>query len=226
MNVYLDIETVPQQPEDEAKAIIEQDVKPPKTMSKPETIQAWMNGDGKYAGEKEKVIEESYRKTSLDGAKGEVISIAFAVNDLVFSRCRELGEPESDLLNLFADAIQSHTNKRPPYFVGHNIQFDLKFLFHRCVIREIKTGFALPFGGRHGNNFYCTMQAWAGFNGRISQDNLCKALGIEGKPSDIDGSKVWDFVKAGDVKRVNEYNVDDVRKVKAIYDRINSVRAD
>ena len=65
------------------------------------------------------------------------------------------------------------------------------------------------------------MQAWAGYKGRISQDNLAKALGIPGKPDDIDGSKVWDFVKAGKVDRVAEYNTYDVATVVEIHRRIN-----
>ena len=64
------------------------------------------------------------------------------------------------------------------------------------------------------------MIEWAGPNGRIKQDTLCKTLGIEGKPGDIDGSKVWDFIKAGDGARVVEYNIDDVEKCRRVYDRL------
>ena len=55
----------------------------------------------------------------------------------------------------------------------------------------------------------------------MSQNNLCKALGIEGKPGDIDGSKVWDFYKAGKIDRIEEYNRHDVETVEKIYNRIN-----
>ncbi|MEG7651992.1 hypothetical protein U2441_15755, partial [Listeria monocytogenes] len=67
-------------------------------MSKTETIAAWHAGEGAYAGVKSALIEDTYRKTSFDGAKGEIISIAFAVEDrpvTVFHRgfCKD----ESDL---------------------------------------------------------------------------------------------------------------------------------
>ena len=65
------------------------------------------------------------------------------------------------------------------------------------------------------------MQAWCGFKDRISQDNLCKALGIEGKPSDISGENVWDFYRAGGIDRIEEYNRDDVEKAREIYKRLN-----
>lgn len=226
MNVYLDIETIPQQPEDAIKSLIAEEVEAPKTMSKPETIAAWHEGEGKYAGEKEKAVEEKYRKTALDGTHGEIISISFQVGDFIFSKYRELNESESDLLEAFCKTIVLNMNKRPPYFIGHNIQFDIRFLFQRCVINQVQPNFKLPFSGRHNSDFYCTMQAWAGFGGKVSQERLCSALGIKGKPDDIDGSKVWDFVKAGNIKRVNEYNAFDVSRVKLMYERLNFINHD
>ena len=230
MNIFLDIETIPAQPENEAKAIIAESIQAPATMSKPETIQQWHEGSGKYAGVKEAAIEKTYRDTSLDGAKGQICSIAFASDESgVISVCTsdnsEKGVIENafngiiSLLSLnYGDAVKS------TYFIGHYVAgFDLKFLFHRCVILGIKPPFKLPFDGRHGKDFYCTRSAWAGYRDHIKQDNLCKALGIEGKPSDIDGSKVWDFVKAGNIDRVAEYNRDDVEKVRAIYNRLNFI---
>ena len=91
MNVFIDIETIPAQPEDKAKQLIAESISAPKTMSKAETIQAWHDGEGKYAGEKEKAIEEKYRKTALDGTTGEIISIAYAIeNDETQSFSRSL----------------------------------------------------------------------------------------------------------------------------------------
>jgi hypothetical protein len=222
MNVFIDIETIPAQPEDKAKQLIAESISAPKTMSKAETIQAWHNGEGKYAGEKEKAIEEKYRKTALDGTTGEIISIAYAIEDgetQCFSRA--LDGDELTFISLAMDEIDLNLGARPPRFVGHNIRFDLRFLFQRCAINSIHPSFSFKQYGRHATDFFCTMEAWAGFGKFISQDNLCKALGIEGKPSDIDGSKVWDIVKAGDVGRVQEYNADDVEKVRKIYARIS-----
>ena len=225
--IFIDIETIPEQPEEAAKARIAETIKAPATMKKAETIAEWHNGAGKYAGVKEASIEAAYRATSFDGSKGEIISIAFGtrVGDVQYGS-RKLNEPEAGLLAEVFRAIdnlsKNHGSSVQPFFIGHYIAgFDLKFLYHRAVVLGVKPPFKIPFYGRHGNDFYCTQQAWAGFNGKISQDNLCKALSIEGKPSDIDGSKVWDFVKAGEEKRVSEYNVDDVVKNIAIYERLN-----
>jgi len=232
MNVFIDIETIPAQPEDKTKQLIAESISAPKTMSKTETIQAWHDGEGKYAGEKEKAIEEKYRKTALDGTTGEIISIAYAIKGEE-TQCfsRTLAEDEKVFIGSIMNDIKSGLSVHnasglgasPPRFIGHNIRFDLRFLFQRCAVHSIRPAFSFKQYGRHDTDFFCTMEAWAGFGKRISQDNLCKALGIEGKPGDIDGSKVWDFVKAGDIGRVQEYNADDVEKVRKIYARISHI---
>ena len=62
MNVFLDIETIPEQPEESAKALIAETIEAPAAMKKPETIKAWHDGEGKYEGVKEKAIDDAYRK--------------------------------------------------------------------------------------------------------------------------------------------------------------------
>ena len=243
MNVYFDIETIPCQSGaldyDSFLASEKENFKAPsgltktqacadlgitgndaKFTSKDDAILKW---EHKFAAEKApEVAEEKWRKTSFDGGHGEIISMSWAIEDgPIDSMSRMVGETESQLINGFFDAITPVLSKRPPFFIGQFVAgFDLKFLFQRCVVLKIKPPFKLPFNGRHDSDFYCTQIAWAGFKGRMSQDNMCKALGIEGKPGDIDGSKVWDFVKAGDVKRVEEYNRDDVFKVRELHKRL------
>ena len=216
---------MPELPEDEAKALIAETIKAPSTMSKHSTIESWHNGAGKYAGVKDAAIEAEYRKGSLDGAKGQICSIAYAVEDgdVVSGSISPRGQvDEQGLIDCFFESLDDRLNRRPPFFIGHYIAgFDLKFLFHRAVINGIKPPFELPFYGRHGQHFYDNMQAWCGFKDRISQDNLCKALGIEGKPSDISGENVWDFYRAGGIDRIEEYNRDDVEKAREIYKRLN-----
>ena len=60
---------------------------------------------------------------------------------------------------------------------------------------------------------------WAGVGNRVSLDKLCKALGLPGK-GEIDGSKVWDYVRDGRIAEVADYCADDVRKVWAVYRRM------
>lgn len=174
----------------------------------------------------QELAEQRYRKTALDGTYGELISIAAICDDHIYGACRSLDSDysEKDLLKAFFDWINDrckmHRHKINPYFIGHNIPFDLQFLHHRAVILQVDPGFDLPFNGVHNRHYFCNSRAWSKFGERISQNDLAAALGIEQKPDDIDGSKVWDFVKAGNVDRVNEYNVYDVLTVSKIYNRL------
>lgn len=243
MNVFFDIETIPAQTGehcfDNFLARELEDFKAPSTMTKTQACAdlGLTGNDAKYTSKDDaialwekklseekapEVAEEKWRKTALDGAAGELISISWAVGDGEIKNIfRNLGDSEKDILDAFFIQLDDQLNQRPPYFIGQYIGgFDLKFLFHRAIILGVKPPFDLPFDGYHGRDYFCTQAAWAGRGGRMSQDNLCKALNIKGKPDDIDGSKVWDFVKAGNVERVAEYNDDDVSKVRQIYKRM------
>ena len=225
MNCFLDIETIPRQPEEFTKIQIAQTIKPPASMKKTETIQDWHNGSGKYAGVKDAAIEDQYRKGALDGGAGEVISVCFSINgksDLIY---RSLGDSESAFLIDVFDRISdcnAIASKTDAYFIGHNIKFDLKFLWRRAKVLALSLPFKLPFRGRHRTDFFDNSAEWCEYNEYISQDKLARCLGIAGKPDDIDGSKVWDYVKVGNVERVAEYNQHDVETVIKIYERLTA----
>ena len=222
-NCYLDIESICQQPEAETKALIAETIQAPSTMKVAATISDWHNGKGKYEGVKDAAIDKAYRDTSFDGAKGQICSLAFAIEDgEIYSFTDKNGERE--LLAEFFATLGSLLNGEKPFFIGHYVAaFDLRFIFHRAVILGIKPSVELPFNGRHKQHYFDNMIAWCGYKDKISQDNLCKALGIEGKPNDIDGSKVWDFYKAGRINDIENYNRDDIDKARQIYKRINFI---
>lgn len=253
MHLFLDIETIPEQggydafledalnnfkaPSDLTKGKACADLgltgDKAKYTSKDDAIAMWCE---KFSKEKApEVAEHEWRRTSFNGAKGELVSIAWALeDDEVISVHRSATEKdgelilssEAEMLTSFYESVSKKLRMRPVFFVGQFIGgFDLPFLFHRSVINNVAPPFDINFNGRHGHAFYDTQIAWAGYKGRMSQDNLCKALGIKGKPSDIDGSKVWDFVKSGDVERVAEYNRDDVEKNREIYKRLNFIKS-
>lgn len=194
-----------------------------KLFSKDEVISEWVEYFKSIKASE--IAEQEWRKTSFDGGLGEVISIAARCGKNVFCSYRRLDSAEKLLLISFFDWIRDQCEFKghvtTPFFIGHNIPFDLKFLFRRAVILGIDPKFELPFNGMHGRHYFCNSQAWSSRGDRISQNNLAAALGIPLKPDDIDGSKVWDFVKSGDVKRVSEYNLYDVNTVVKIYNRLN-----
>jgi len=240
-NIFLDIETLPE-PNGYERFLKEEkaNFKAPKDLtktqacadlglkgddakytSKDDAIRMW---EERFAEEKSpEVAEDKWRKTSFDGAKGQICSIAWAKKNDDVSSITIDGFSEKEALEEFAQILKSD-RINTYYFIGHNIRFDLKFLYRRFVILGIDPGFKLPFDGRHKSDFYCTSEAWAGFNQRISQKDLAEVLGFKGKPDDIDGSQVFDYYQAGKIAEIEEYNRFDVETVRKIYNRLNFIQ--
>lgn len=223
MNVFIDIETIPSSVTDEEmiKQEIGEGIKPPATIKKQETIDAWMNGEGKYAGAKDAAIDTEFRKRSFSGAQGQICSMAWAIGDDEIVSCHdEDGVSERSMLQYFFDSVLFASEKSNPYFIGHNVSnFDMRFIYHRAVVNNIRPSFPIKWNGRHNSDFYCTMQGWGGYKDMISMDNLAKALGIKGK-GDMNGSMVWDEWRAGNIDKVVEYNKDDVKIVREVFNRL------
>ena len=238
MDVFIDIETIPGQDslesyledarenfrapsgltkEQAAKDLGITEAKTIKFTSKDQMLADWVEAfrDTKA----DEVAEQNWRKEGLDGGKGEVICLAFVVSGKTYSYSRSLVESDYGLLASAFEDLAALTNGRPAFFIGHNIRFDLKFLYRRHVVLDLPPALRLPFSGRHGKDYYCTMEAWCGYGEKISQDALAAILGLPQKPDGIDGSKVWDFVKAGKIDEVAEYNRYDAETVEAIYRR-------
>lgn len=233
MNIYLDIETIPGQ-SPRLKTDIAATIKPPGSMKKAETIAKW------EAETKPDAIEAAWRKFSFDGDRGEIVSIAWAVDEEPV-QCAWRGiaagdantVSESELIETFFAAVLAAQHARrnlPAVYVGHNVRdFDLRFLFQRSVMLRMYPTVALPYDARPGSDrIFDTMEAWAGWRGRISLDRLCKAFDIPTKGSelggeDIDGSMVWDYIAAGRAREVAEYCKADVERVREVHRRLSFV---
>jgi len=232
MHVYLDIETIPgQQPG--LKEKIAESITPPGNYKKPETLAKWEEE------QKPDLIEEAWRKTAFHGDRGEVVCIAWAIEDDI-THCVYRTPPhiegnqndvtEAELLGAFFMAIAGEVRTkhgRLPVFIGHNVRdFDLRFLFQRAVILGVRPPFHLPHDVRpNSEHIFDTMTAWAGWGGRISLVRLCTALDIPNKGSeldgeDIDGSKVWGLVRDGRADAVAVYCKADVERVRRVHRRM------
>lgn len=242
MRVFLDIETVPAA--DKAPYIEEakNNFKAPSGLTKAQAgadlnmladeIKFTSAGDLTARWEREmaeqkapEVAEQAWRKTALDGTYGRVLSIAWKLESDDFGVGISINRPEIEentLIGFFAGLKQqlvAASHDRPATFVGHNIAFDLKFLFRRAVILGLKPSFPLPFRGRHDNEYFCTMQAWCEYGERISLSNLCAALDIPAKTG-MDGSQVCDYWLADRYDEIAEYNKQDVRCAMAAYQKL------
>lgn len=230
MHVFIDIETIPGQRPGLREEIADT-LQPPGNMKKAETIATWEREEKPFA------IETAYRKTSFDGSQGHVVCIAWALEEQEVNHATwnpfasddvQINPSEADLLATFFRLLQKDLDGRHPCFIGHNVKdFDLRFLWHRAVILGVNPWIRLPHDAPpRSDTVFDTMTEWAGWGNRIKLDQLCKALGIPGKGSElggeaIDGSKVWDYVQAGRIADIATYCRADVARVREVYRRMN-----
>lgn len=239
----LDIETIPDQRPgalDEFLQAAKDDFKAPSTLTKEQAakdlgltdasdikftskdamIARWVEAFKEIKGPE--VAEEAWRKTALDGARGQVLMIGTAIEDdepVVFHE----GNERDTLARFFEEITRSslRNNGGLSQFIGHNvIGFDLKFIYHRAVILGVKPHHHFPIHPKGWDEcVFDTMTRWAGHGNRISLDDLCKALGLPGK-GEIDGSMVWDMYRDGKIGELLQYCADDVTKTREVWRRL------
>lgn len=227
MKVTIDIETIPAQSNDvcdqlKADAAKEKaEVKAPSNYKDTAKIEEYIAA--KHA-EIDAGIDERWRKTGLDGAYGQIAVIGVAINDeepIAFYQ-DDWATSESTVITdffMFLSTIRDGLNSVT--FIGHNlVAFDLRFMFQRAVINGIVPPSIIPFNAKlWDNSVFDTMVQWAGVGNRVSLDKLCGVFGLP-KKGEIDGSKVWDYVKSGRIAEVAEYCMQDVMNTRAVYRRM------
>jgi 3'-5' exonuclease len=187
----------------------------------------------------EREVDEAWRRTSFDGAYCQIVVIGCAIGD---QKPMTLFSPKDKVLTLAAEAqllrsfyaaleLIPEADRLALTWVGHNIiDFDLRVLYQRSVVHGIRPPAWIPFDAKPwGDRVFDTMLAWAGGRGRVSQDKLCRVLGIDAKGSElgdeIDGSKVWDFVRDGRIQDVATYCGGDVHRAREAYQRLTFAQA-
>lgn len=182
-----------------------------KFTSKDKMLSMWAE---RFASEKaDELGDAEWRKTSLDGAKGQICCIGVALDDAKPVALYGGGEAAilRDLFTIVGAYIRLN-NMRRPTFVGHSIaSFDLRFIFQRAVINRVPVPLWFPRNARPwDDSINDTMLMWAGSGGRISLSNLCEALGVE-SDNEMDGSMVCDLFMQGEIEKIADYCADDVR---------------
>lgn len=129
---------------------------------------------------------------------------------------RSLGAPhmgersEADLISAFSERLQSLR----PTLVSFNGQgFDLPVLRYRAMVNSI------PAPGLQARAYFkrydesaidlCDVLASYGPS-KVKLDELCRVLGLAGKPNGVDGGEVAAYVKAGRIAEVAAYCETDV----------------
>ncbi len=222
--LYLDIETIPTQ-KSGAIEEIRSTISPPGNIKKSDSIEKWMEENA------DSMAEEKWLKTALNGSYGEIVSISYAINDdHVNDLYRYLDDSETELLANFYYIIRQelmikNIDKFTRVIHGSKDLFDLRFLYQRSVILGEKPSFDLCQDKRANcEQVFDTMTAWSGWGNYCSLDSICNALGIKSPKGDMDGSKVWDAVRNGDVDKVAQYNKEDVEALRLVHKRLNFIK--
>ena len=160
---------------------------------------------------------ELLKKLSLSAVTAKIICICYAVEPPVGCEVQALQGEEAEIINAFWK-LAADCN----LFVGHNIlDFDLRFIYQRSIIHQIKPSRDLPFARFRNAPIYDTMQEWSKWGREhASLDSLSKVLGIPSPKENLDGSKVYPFYRAGKLPEIIEYCKRDVESVRQVYKRL------
>jgi len=212
--VFIDIETIPSQ-EGWVREHVAGGVKPPGNIKKQDSIDTWM--EEKY----DAAVDVALDKTGLKGATNHIISISWAVGDGEIFQVGTDGDlsQEAYVTQTFFNRIK--TLNMGTTFIGHNVaNFDIKVIKQRAMILGVPIPVVFPSKAKPWDtSLYDTMLQWDAKD-FVSMDLLAKAMGIEGK-GDMSGSDVYQYWKDGRYEEIAEYNKEDVRMVREIYNRMN-----
>lgn len=186
------------------------------------------------------VVEEErcYQLGSLSAASGRILSIAVhegPVAGLDFGDVAQRGservfgideageeQDEKKSLLTFLDYMKNF-DADTDELVGHNILgFDLPFIFQRCLVHCISRKPLVDLGEYRVRGVFDTMHHWwLGAKRNVSLDDVAWALGIESsKTATAEGSKVFELYQAGKLAEIREYNLNDVRVTRKVYERM------
>ena len=182
--------------------------------------------------------ERCYQLGSLSAASGRILSIAVHAGPIPGMEFDGLPESQSEhVFGIDAEGNEQEEKKALSEFlafmkefdcdtdeiVGHNILgFDLPFVFQRCLIHSIPVRPFINLADFHVRGVFDTMHRWwLGAKRNISLDDIAWALGIESsKTAEVEGSKVFELYQAGRLAKIREYNLNDVRVTRKVYERM------
>jgi hypothetical protein len=182
--------------------------------------------------------ERCYSLGSLSATSGRVLSIAVHVGPIPGIDFGGMKQAETEyVLGIDADGFEQGERRalfdflelmkdfdcESDELVGHNIiNFDLPFIFQRCLVQSMQVRPFVNLSEYNVRGVFDTMHRWwLGAKRNVSLDDVAWALGIESsKTSEVEGSKVFELYQAGRLELIREYNLNDVRVTRKVYERM------
>jgi 3'-5' exonuclease len=157
------------------------------------------------------------KKLSLSAATAKILCLCYAIEPPVGSEVQVLEGDETEIIKEFWKlAVDCNL------FVGHNIlDFDLRFIYQRSIIHQIKPSRELPFARFRSAPIFDTMHEWSKWGREhASLDLLSRTLSIPSPKESLDGSKVYPYYRAGKLADIVNYCKCDVDSVRQVYRRL------
>jgi len=216
--LFLDIETVPQQPEYNSLSN--------------EWKELWDIKCGsllKYHAEETR--ESIYSRAGIYAEFGRVVCISCGIIQgsgdqkriIIKSFCCD---EEKTLLAEFIEMLRKWTQGEPKFLCAHNgKEFDFPYLCRRFIINELPIPGILNIAGKKpwDVNHLDTLELWkfGDFKSYTSLNLLAHTLGIPTPKDDIDGSKVWEvYWNEKNIQRIVTYCQKDVITVAQVFLRM------
>lgn len=157
------------------------------------------------------------KKLSLSATTAKILCLCYAMEPAVHTAIEVLDGDEREIIRGFWTLAEDCS-----LFVGHNIlDFDLRFIYQRSIIHQIKPSRDIPFARFRNAPVYDTMQEWSKWGREhVSLDALSKALGIPSPKESLDGAKVYPYYRAGKLAEIIEYCKRDVDSARKVYRRL------
>jgi 3'-5' exonuclease len=118
---------------------------------------------------------------------------------------------EAELIGSFIERIGE---LRPQLVTFNGHSFDLPVLRYRAMVNRVSgAGLrVLPYFYRYGEEALDLCDVFGSYSpgAKVKLDEICKIIGLPGKPSGIDGAEVESMVQAGRIAEVAQYCESDV----------------
>lgn len=212
--LFLDIETVPQEPDYQSLPDAWKELWDHKSQS----LLKYHEGEDR---------ESIYPRAGIYAEFGKIICISCGVmqgagDQKKFALKSFYGDDEKLILASFADMLKKWTAGEPKFLCAHNgKEFDFPYLCRRMIINGIPIPAILNTAGKKPweVNHLDTMELWkfGDFKSFTSLNLLAHALGIPTPKDDIDGSRVWEvYWKERNIQRIVTYCQKDVLTVAQV----------
>jgi len=187
----------------------------PASEEKREMLYQWFHEKGKDDEE----LENAFELTSVDGAWGRILCIAYAFDDEEVQVLYREDLDEKKLLEDFWRKI-----KESDVIVGHKIlDADIPFLWKRSIIYGVKPSRYFDLREGMDNRIFDTSFYWSLGTGYSSLEKLCLALELPNPKRNMHGSQVPKYFKQGRVQEILEYCKEDTKAVRSIHNKITTI---